>query len=89
MIVYRYELPDGGGPFFTKEGVCRINPSIVFNDNTLDAATSIKKLKEWFNERNIILNDNFKIIKYDGEILYKNKDIVTIKKNTAIRIGEI
>jgi len=26
MIVYRYEYPDGGGPFLTREGISRTHP---------------------------------------------------------------
>ena len=90
MIVYRYEYPDGGGPFLTKDGTSRTHPEIQFKDNTLYAATSIEELDNWFLSRNIQLDDNLHLIKYEAEVLYEypNTGEVIIRKDTARKIKD-
>ena len=88
MIVYRYEYPDGGGPFLTRNGISRTHPEYQFDDNTLYAAISIEALQKWFSCRNIKLDNNLQLIKYEGEVLheYSNTGEVIIKKDTAKRL---
>ena len=47
MIFYRYEKPDGGGPYFTKDGFDRVF-NHKSNDDTLSGALTIPFLKLWF-----------------------------------------
>ena len=88
MIVYRYEYPDGGGPFLTREGVSRTNSKYMFDDNTLYAATSIEALQNWFKCRNIVLSKDIQLVKYDAEVVYEypNTGEVIIRKDTAKRL---
>ena len=85
MIVYRYEMSDGGGPFCTRTGQMRTHPDIYFNGDTLYGCESIEKLNEWFSVRHI-KTDNFILTKYDGEKLSQNEREILIKKNTARKI---
>lgn len=87
MVIYRYELPDGGGPFFTKDGHNRIYPSIIFNDNTISGCGNITLLDDWFRNENIPTND-FKLQKYIGEVVYigKKSGEIRLKQNTAIKL---
>jgi len=89
MIFYRYEKPDGGGPYFTKDGVNRIF-NFKSNDDTLDGALTIPLLNEWFKGKEEVLKDCHLVI-YDGELLWKSSknSNCTFKKSTAKRIGEI
>lgn len=89
MTIYRYELPDGGGPFFTQDGQNRIYSNIKFNDDTLSGCDSIEHLKEWFKIRNITIPDNAVIRAYEGEVVYWNckTNEVIIQKNTALAAG--
>lgn len=85
MIIYRYELPDGGGPFCTKDGRVRDDPSISFNDDTLYGCKSIEELKLWFDKRNINYS-NYILTKYCGELIKESRNEILIKKSTARRI---
>ncbi len=44
MRIYRYEKPDGGGPWFTREGIQRDNRPMPekFSDNILYGCTSLE-----------------------------------------------
>ena len=85
MIIYRYEYPDGGGPFLTREGVSRTHPEYVFDDNTLYGCDSIESLNDWFAVRDIQLPDDIRLCKYYGELVheYPNTGEVIIRKDTA------
>lgn len=85
MTIYRYELPDGGGPFCTKDGRKRDDPSIWFNDDTLYGCKSIEELNLWFDKRNINYS-NYILTKYCGELIKESRNEVLIKKSTARRI---
>ena len=52
MRVYRYEMKDGGGPWFTKDGVQRnpIHMPIKFSDDTLYGCISLQALFDYFRE---------------------------------------
>jgi hypothetical protein len=74
--VYRYELSDGGGPFFTKEGKSRypsLYPNMFWeNKNILSGAISPKALNDIFKNYNVNLNE-YKLKEYENvEILYYN-----------------
>lgn len=71
-IFYRYEKEDGGGPFFTTDGVNRQTGDIC-NDDTLNGCLSVEKLDDWFNKRNIDISD-YKLVKYVGEPIYRFED---------------
>ena len=88
MIFYRYEKPDGGGPYFTKDGFDRVF-NHKSNDDTLSGALTIPLLKLWFEGKEEILKDCIIVI-YDGELLWKSprSSECTFKKSTAKRIGE-
>ena len=89
MIIYRYEYPDGGGPFLTRYGISRTNPIFQFNDNTLHGCDSIEHLKEWFTSRNIELPEEIQIKAYEGEVVlhYITSGEVIIRKDTAKRVN--
>ena len=82
MIIYRYEFPDGGGPFCTKDGRKRDDPNIWFNDDTLYGCKSIEELKLWFDKRNINYSC-YILTKYYGELVKEGQDEILIKKSTA------
>lgn len=51
MRVYRYEMEDGGGPWFTREGSLRDKPTkIRFNDGVLYGCTSLEELFDYFRQ---------------------------------------
>ncbi len=85
MIVYRYEMPDGGGPFCTREGQIRTRSNIWFNDDTLYCCKSISKLEEWFTLRGINTT-SFILTKYEGEKISENEREIIIRKSTARKI---
>ena len=88
MIVYRYELSDGGGPFCTRMGQVRTHPDIWFNDDTLSCCESIDKLNEWFNIRKIDTS-NFILKKYEGKVISQNECEIIIQKSTAKLMNNI
>ena len=86
MIIYRYEYPNGDGPFFTKDGVNHVYPDIKFNDDTLSGCESIEKLNKWFTDHKIN-TDNLIIRKYVGDLIGITRfNGVLIVKSTAQRI---
>lgn len=85
MIVYRYEMPDGGGPFCTREGQVRTNSGIQFDDDTLYCCQSVDKLKKWFTLRGIDTT-SFSLTKYEGEEISENEREIIIRKSTARKI---
>lgn len=85
MIVYRYEMSDGGGPFCTRAGQVRTRSDIRFDDDTLYCCQSISKLKEWFTLREIN-TASFILTKYEGEKISENEREIIIKKSTAKKI---
>ena len=84
-IIYRYELPDGGGPFCTRNGQNRIYPEIIFKDNTLYGCSTLEKLNDWFKKRNISYN-NCVLTIYSGKVIKENENEILIEKNTAKKI---
>ena len=84
MIIYRYEKLDGGGPYFTKNGILRTNQLIQYNDDTLSGCLSLDDLFEYFKNKQCDLNDCYIMI-YDGELIYKSHHSkeVCIRKSTA------
>lgn len=88
MIVYRYEMPDSGGPFCTRMGQVRTHSDIWFNDDTLYCCESIEKLNEWFNIRKIN-SSNFILRKYEGKVISRNEREIIIQKSTAKLINDI
>ena len=86
IIFFRYEKEDGGGPYFSFDGVNRITKEKGFDD-TLDGCLTIKDLKHWFTGKEEVLQNCY-IKKYNGELLYfnnKTKNAV-FKKSTAKKI---
>ncbi len=61
MRVYRYERPDGGGPWFTRDGVQRNDRPMPkkFSDNILYGCTSLDSLFAYFRDpvHNVDLGD--------------------------------
>lgn len=83
IIIYRYEYPNGNGPFFTKDGLNRVYSDIKFDDDTLSGCGNITILEEWFRARNIPTND-FIVRKYEGEYLYQTRSgEIIIRKSSA------
>lgn len=86
MIYYRYEMPDGGGPFITRDGVLRADPSCVMNDNTLSVCDSVDSLNRWFSEREIPTNDLI-VTAYKGNVVSKLKTgEILIAKDTSVKV---
>lgn len=56
MKVYRYEKPDGGGPFFTFYGINRFTHQRD-DDNFLSGCLSIEDLKKYFLFQEDILEE--------------------------------
>ena len=85
MIIYRYEKPDGGGPFCTRDGYLRNDSITHFTDDTLSGCKSIEDLNKWFKHQPQFLLKDCKIIKYEGELLYKSNcsTEIIIRKSTA------
>jgi len=88
MTFYRYEIEDGGGPFFTKDGVLRTDPSIISSDNTLSVCASEADLHKWFDARGIS-TEGLIVSKYNGDIIhvYDSGEIL-IQKDTAVRFRD-
>ena len=87
MKFYRYEKPDGGGPYFTKDGISRTDNALIFEDDTLDGCLTIEELKKWFLGKENVLQD-CSIHLYDGELLNYNsctKNAV-FRKSTAQKL---
>lgn len=61
MRVYRYEKPDGGGPWFTRDGIQRNHGPMPpkFSDSVLYGCTSLESLFSYSRDpaHNINLND--------------------------------
>lgn len=76
MLIYRYEMEDGGGPYATYDGYWRFDkPEIPpMDDGTLSGCLSLKKLKEYWSSGSHPkgITDNCKIKIYD----VLNKDII-------------
>ena len=49
MIVYRYEMPDGGGPFFTLDGVQRRTGVQLPSSDYVFGCSSEEDLNKYFN----------------------------------------
>lgn len=49
MLVYRYEMPDGGGPFFTLDGVQRRTGVKLPSATFACGCSTLEKLEEYFN----------------------------------------
>ena len=86
MIFFRYEKEDGGGPYFTFDGINRITKKIS-EDDTLDGCLTIQTLKNWFVGKETVLQ-NCSIKKYEGEFLHINikTNNAVFKKSTAKRL---
>lgn len=57
MRIYRYEMDDGGGPWFTRNGSSRGNPiTIRFDDDVLYGCTSLEELFNYFREESHKVN---------------------------------
>lgn len=84
MIFYRFEKNDGGGPFFSRDGTNRTTGE-KDNSDTLDGCFSVEDLKKWFCDRKIDVSD-CSVKKYEGELIYMNKNLesAVFKKSTAI-----
>ena len=58
MKVYRYEKPDGGGPWFTKEGTIREEdarqPPV---DEYLNGCDSLESLQDYFSRYPSLIKD--------------------------------
>ena len=84
-IFYRYEKEDGGGPFFTRDGVNR-QTGYICNDDTLNGCLSVEKLDDWFNKRNIDISD-YKMVEYVGEPIYRFEDGGCLfRKSSSVKI---
>lgn len=49
MLVFRYEMPDGGGPFFTLDGVQRRTGMKLSHSNLVYGCKRIKDLALYFH----------------------------------------
>lgn len=87
MIFYRYEKRDGGGPYFTRNGMNRITGEQYIDSDTLDGALTKDDLYHWFLNKENVLN-NCRICTYDGELLHINYNTgnAIFRKSTAIQI---
>lgn len=87
-LVYRYEYPDGGGPYFTPDGVMREPPPSqihIARDKYLYGCDSLKNLID-YAIRHDFKTDNMKIVVYTGEIIYKNKHTGEVRFKPKVRI---
>ena len=50
MKIYRYEKADGGGPWFTLDGVGRFNEDVFMKDDVLYGCGSREELDKYFAE---------------------------------------
>lgn len=78
MRVYRYEMEDGGGPWFTRDGSLREKPvEIRFSDDVLYGCTSLEELFDYFRQESHKVNLQDCIVK-----VYEipNEDIEVISK---------
>jgi len=83
MIMYRYELPDGGGPFCTYDGILRTAPEYKMCDDSFSGCETISDLEKWFSIRKININ-NFILAKYEGELLHKySNGEILMKRSTS------
>lgn len=86
ITIYRYELPDGGGPFMTRDGFSRLYSDVYFDDDTLSGCLTITELHRYFKERHIHVESNWQLVSYDGEKLAeKMSGEILIRKSTAVR----
>lgn len=98
MKVYRYENKyDGGGPWFSKEGVSREAPDISgYGEIELSACASLQKLKEYFKRElpEIFENPDYQIMEYIvpnsciipgfSHIYIKPKDVISFQPVSTI-----
>ena len=54
MKIYRYEKEDGGGPFFSLDGISRIDNKLISNYDMKFGCTSIEQLLKWFQNCSIL-----------------------------------
>ena len=86
VVIYRYELPDGDGPFFTKDGSNRIYSEVQFEDDTLSGCGNMTILDEWFRKRNIS-TEGLIVRKYIGEFLHQSQTgEIIIRKSSAQKL---
>ena len=79
MKVYRAEYPDGGGPFYYRDGTPRCSSSVYFGDNKcLYGADSLEHLTE------IITGYGFNIKDFIIKTYYSNQILSYNKKNGHI-----
>jgi len=54
MIIYRYENEDGGGPYYTLDGINRKSGIKLEDSSYIFGCTSIDKLETYFKNKNDI-----------------------------------
>lgn len=86
MKIYRYERPDGGGPFCTIDGKLRINKNITYNNNLLFGCSSIEQLFKWFeNYQSLLYGCKIKIYDIpDSEVIIGEDEVLFPKGYTSI-----
>lgn len=85
MKIYRYEKEDGGGPYFTRDGILRSNPNIIMNDNTLFGCQSLELLLNYFEKEPKEILTGCKIAVYiipDNEVQIEKRQVVFSKNYT-------
>ena len=87
MIIYRYELPDGSGPFCTYDGILRTNSKYKIHCyDSFSGCETISDLEKWFSIRKINTN-NFILAKYEGELLNKySSGEILMKRSTSKKL---
>ena len=84
---WRYEYPDGGGPWFYPNGQARNPdkvPSFEDNDSSLCGCDTIENLNKYMEERDVDITDmylvhycNIKVLSYNpynGHIIFLKKE---------------
>lgn len=91
MLIYRYEMEDGGGPYATYDGHWRFDkPKIPpMDDGRLSGCVSFEKLKEYWNEDSHPkgMTDNCKIKIYNvptEDVVYTVSHVYFPKKYKSI-----
>ena len=78
MLIYRYEMPDGGGPFFTLDGVQRRTGVKLPPSEYIFGCKNIDDLNKYFNNVENI-SEECKIVVRDipaNEIYYLGNQIM-------------
>lgn len=53
MLIYRYEMLDGGGPYCTRDGKLRSDLTLQMNDPWLYGCVSLESLVQYWKQQNV------------------------------------